>query len=405
MVRHLLRLIIIGTIAVATAHAETLQEFAAKCDEAMGGSFVLDLTPDAMEARRAVTVPAFKCDDERSTEVPITNAFDRNGKRIALEYQQDQYGNLALKNADFPQLYARLQKIVRSNNNISVGTCDRPDVLNGECDPGSRFRVLFNTPEAFAVAHCRKKGNPENQWGDIAVIQHNKKTGATCFYQEGPRPGLKNDVLAPSDPKSVHVHNDASTGDWESPVSTAGSCLGCHDNGPIIRSPYLAQIKGPDTVKLPGAGDFSFNKAPNAYSFVGSDFASWKAYKVEITALAPCVDDVTKDCFNSCNQCHRMGVNNLGSGGTARNFGLLATQMQPQSAKNVHSETSPIWMKPGQTFFNKQTWEDAQAIAKCANTFDEHKLPNSKTCKITPFADAYTLDPATLIEVIRIPMR
>jgi hypothetical protein len=39
-----------------------------------------------------------------------------------------------------------------------VTTCDRPNVLNHECDPGSRFQVLNENDDAFVVAHCRKKG-------------------------------------------------------------------------------------------------------------------------------------------------------------------------------------------------------------------------------------------------------
>ena len=59
--------------------------------------------------------------------------------------------------------------------------CDHPNVLNGACDPGSRFQVLpGGTADAVAVAHCRKNGKPieGNVYNDIAVIQYNKKNGA-----------------------------------------------------------------------------------------------------------------------------------------------------------------------------------------------------------------------------------
>jgi hypothetical protein len=369
MIRHVLLLLFILPAIVPTpsARAETLQEFAAKCDQAMGGS--------------AFTVPDFDCDDPLSTEVPFTNAFDSNGNGIALEYELDPYGNLAIKNGNFHALYEQLGQL---------GRCDRPDRLNQECDPGSRFRVLVNKPEVYIVAHCRKKGNSGTLWGDIAVIQHNRKTGATCFYQEGPQTGLKNHVIAPADP---------SGGEWNSPnVAASQSCVSCHDNGPVIRSPYLTQLKGPNT--LPGADDTcstpdcaTFNRDPQRYSFVGSDFASWKAYKVEITG-------------NTCNNCHRMGVSNQDSGGTSRDFGIRATQQQPEHGKNVHSLASPIWMIPNQITFNQQTWEAALAIRDCANKFNENMLPNSDACRITQFAGAYnSLDIATLIGLIQIPLR
>jgi hypothetical protein len=117
-----------GIFATQAAHAENLQEYAARCDAATG-----------------VSVPAFDCDDPAATEVPMTHPHYAPG------------------------------------STTHVQTCDKPNRLNSECDPGSRFHVLVRTPDAFVVAHCRKKGNAPGQYGDIAVIQHNEKNGATCF--------------------------------------------------------------------------------------------------------------------------------------------------------------------------------------------------------------------------------
>ena len=100
---------------------------------------------------------------------------------------------------------------VPGQGNIPAGPaqphCNQPNVLNGSCDPGSKFQVLpGGTADAVAVAHCRKVGLPitGNLYNDIAVIQYNKKTGALCFYQAlggvpvgaGPLPG--EDIPPPS---------------------------------------------------------------------------------------------------------------------------------------------------------------------------------------------------------------
>ena len=244
--------------------------------------------------------------------------------------------------------------------------------------------MLVNDEMAYVVAHCRKRGNPGNLWGDIAVIQHSRKNGATCFYQEGPRAGLLNEVKAPSDP---------SGGEWLQPAEVHASlpnCASCHDNGPLIRSPYLTQVTGPN--RLPGADDncdtdappssipgddcMHFNDDPQPYSFVGADFASWKAYRVEIRG-------------NTCIECHRMGVNNQGTTGTSRHFGILATQEAPEAAKNPHSVDSPMWMVPGRPTdsFDQEHADAALAIKDCADKFaEESALPNSPACKITQFA-------------------
>ena len=130
------RVVVLSTLLVTSTSAsagDTLEEYAQKCDEAIG-----------------VTVPDFKCDD---------------GTIVPTEHHQT--------NPDGSPAKYRPKR-----------ACDRPNQLNQECDPGSRFQVLPGSNDrAFAVAHCRKQGLGSGQYGDIAVIQHNKDNGATCFYQ------------------------------------------------------------------------------------------------------------------------------------------------------------------------------------------------------------------------------
>ena len=127
-------------------------------------------------------------------------------------------------------------------------TCDNPNVLNGQCDPGSRFQVLpGGNADAVAVAHCRKDGGPiaGSEYGDIAIIQYNKKNGAVCFYQAldglpGRRVPPPKAGLGPWDPAQPAGHQGA----WFTPSHTEGiACTGCHDSGGFVRSRYLAQLK------------------------------------------------------------------------------------------------------------------------------------------------------------------
>jgi uncharacterized repeat protein (TIGR01451 family) len=284
--------------------SETLEQYAAKCDLATG-----------------VTVPDFSCD--AGTEVPISH--------------------------------------------FANGMCDRPNRLNQECDPGSRFQLLANTSDAFVVAHCRKRGLAAGQYADIAVIQYNRNNGAACFYQA--LGNLNGQVKAPSKGQVAWP--------WISPAGTAGiRCARCHDNGVLIRSPYITQDMQSNT--MPGAGDFSSNKN-SLYYWVGEDFASWRAHKVEVTG-------------NLCNSCHRLGVSNLSSmvQGTALDFGIRATAPSEQ-AKNPHSADSPIWMPPGQITFSQTNADYAKAIHDCALAFVQGgSLPAN--CTVTPFAWAFLAD-------------
>lgn len=308
-------------MASSPGTADALAAYAQQCDDATG-----------------VTVPDFDVDSPLGTTVPTEH--------------------LTPVNAIYPN-----------------GTCDRPNVLNGFCDHGSRFRVLVNTEQAYVVAHARKMGLSPGQYGDVAVIQHNKMNGATCFYQgalDDFHLSHNGNVKAPSRGVGNPVF-------WMTPSQIATSkfpCASCHDNGPIVRSPYLAQITGPN--QLPGSGDVTFNGDGQPYSFVGTEFASWKAYKVEVSG-------------NQCNGCHRLGVNNLSNtgsvpnNGTAVDLGIKATDVS-QKSKNPHSSDSPIWMLPGQTTFQQSTADAARAIQLCADQFHAGgPLPNSPSCKITQF--------------------
>src|SRR5690242_5542941 len=90
-------LIASALLAAPKIQAETLREYAARCDLAIGE-----------------TVPDFECDE--GTEVLVTNAtWDAQGGRVK---------------------------------------CDTPNHLHDQCDPGSRFKVLKSNGDAYIVGLC-----------------------------------------------------------------------------------------------------------------------------------------------------------------------------------------------------------------------------------------------------------
>lgn len=279
-----------------TGQPEALVEFARKCDAAVGES-----------------VPKFDCDDPDATAVPEGSTGPGH-------------------------------------------TCDFPNVLNGECDPGSRFHRLVQTPKATIVAHCRKRSLPAGKYADVAVIQYNRLNGATCFYQA--LGVLDAAAPAPSDPAGRY---------WMQPIETAHiNCVRCHDNGPFVRSPYLAQLRNDAKNALPGTNPgsglweqrFSWNKTL-PYKFVGANFQSWKVYSIMPSSHG-----------GACTTCHRMGLSSTEAGfntgqGTSLSLGPIATA-ETQSQKNPHSTASPIWMKPGQITHVKSVEDQAQDVRRCA---------------------------------------
>ena len=277
--------------------------------------------------------------------------------------------------------------------------CDFPNVLNGVCDPGSRFQVLSRSADgnAVALAHCRKDGQPVagDNYNDIAIIQYNKQNGAICFYQalghdqnkpnkKFPLPGTN--IPSPSLGDAALWADQKSH--WISPQATeAIGCASCHDSGGIIRSEYMAQMKAPlfdDAHSLPGAGDFTYNKtAPLKY--VGLDYKKDHSWSVELDP----------NPADNCTDCHRLAVpNHLALhhslyGGTALRFAGIATAKK-QDSKSPHSPTSPIWMKKGQTIYDPAIEKLAKRYKSCAMAFYKSRFTKVKAgCKITPLAGAW----------------
>lgn len=241
--------------------------------------------------------------------------------------------------------------------------CDRPNVLNGTCDPGSRFQVIADTPDAYVVAHCRRQGSEEGIFPDTAVIQYNKVTGATCFYQSfgsgasGVRGAPNNVVSAPS------------TGSSRAPL-VGGGCMTCHDNGPLIRTPYLTQMDGEHVI--PGAGDINFNK-DQPYFIVGHE--QKKTYSV--------------DAGNGCTACHGLSLwgsgSNVSIANSAGGLAIAATK-QSQASKTPTSAFAPMWMSlagAGGISYDPASFAAAQDVVACgASVTDLNNLPNTSSCTV-----------------------
>lgn len=229
--------------------------------------------------------------------------------------------------------------------------CDKPNMLNRECDPGSKFQVITNTLEGYSVAHCRKKGSGTNIFQDIAYIQHNNKTGATCFYQSEENADSSGTVtgLRTTTPSSL--------------MGLATGCISCHDNGALIRSNYITQIKkGMDII--PGNADTTFNQAQN---FGGNDnyfiVDNTQKRTHSIRAWNP---DGTE---NKCTSCHTLSfwankVDNSWSLSGAQfntsryDTGYYGLAYRATNLIAAAGQYAPYWMTPNTTNPNLLTGQE-----------------------------------------------
>ena len=119
----------------------------------------------------------------------------------------------------------------------------RSQWLNSECDPGSRFRWWPRRPKpsSWRTAGRRAEARAFTEYRRHPVQQMN---GATCFYRPWKIRTRGHDCPRGDAAERGQRRRQVSVA---FPGNTAAiKCVHCHDNGPMIRSPYLAQLRDDD---------------------------------------------------------------------------------------------------------------------------------------------------------------
>jgi hypothetical protein len=314
-------------LLAGSAHAETLFEYGRQC------------------AAQISEIPAFNC--MAGEEIPITV----DGKPVP------------------PQ--------------PAPARCDRPSLLpqhdagsQGQCVPGSRALVLRDDKTAQISAICRKQvaraaGSP--LFDEINVISHSLKDGKTCWFTAKAKAPLTEAagidgraVPSPSTLARKAVPAGALPADkvWLTPAQVAGTqpaCINCHDSGPFMYSPYIAQ-----TTQLPG-DPFGLYQ-PKA---IGEDFKrAWaKLNAFGITTRG-----------NTCTACHRMG--NMNSCKVAMD---QSTGRGHQEGGDEWSKKFPQshWMSPG-NLHSKAQWDEqfSESLKKLAACCEN---PQGAGCRVVEY--------------------
>ena len=190
-----------------------------------------------------------------------------------------------------------------------VEKCDNPVQLElsggqGQCVPFSRLVKLNSVkPTVLAFAICRKyldRGTTDDQrakeptFDDIAVVQHDRLTGKTCFFQSTFEDPADPDKKATHDGKKTVPQPTSDSADakkfWaESPEVISIGCTKCHAGDPFYWSPYVAPVL--DKLELNPNGRYNSN-------FAGLFGAPTKTFRPK---LSPTEN-------NACVTCHRFGL-------------------------------------------------------------------------------------------------
>lgn len=317
-------------LLAVTAQAETLFEYGRQC------------------AEQVTEIPAFNC--MAGEEIPITV----DGKPVP------------------PQ--------------PAPARCDRPSLLpqadaQSPCVPGSRALVLRDDKTAQISAVCRKQvarpaGSP--LFDEINVISHSLKNGKTCWFTAKAAPPLtaasgidgrwvpSPSTLArkPQPPSPDGVQVPPADKVWQTPHQVAWSqpaCVNCHDSGPFMYSPYIAQ-----TTQLPG-DPFGFYE-PKA---IGEDFKrAW--------ARLDAFGITTRG--NTCTSCHRIGNMN-----SCKQAMKQSTGQAPQQGGDEWSKRFPQshWMSPG-NLHSRAQWDEqfSESLKRLAACCED---PKGAECKVVEY--------------------
>lgn len=169
---------------------------------------------------------------------------------------------------------------------VEVELCDRPNLLERSCVPGSRVgKKAGETEDVTFVFVCRALDDRRDvPYDDIALIGYNAETGATCYFQSLPETPVTS-VPSPMDDVDASV--------WLSREETAdAACNICHLPDPYLHSPWIDQVRDPVDPSEPLVP----NNPGYAPYFIagGPEFDRWR---LEHYALED----------NACAQCHPIG--------------------------------------------------------------------------------------------------
>lgn len=246
--------------------------------------------------------------------------------------------------------------------------CDKPALLpadpaeksDGQCVPNSRALVLQDDSSAQISAFCRQKMiRPEGThlYDEVDVIAHSLKSGRTCWFQAQAASPLKADrgidgrYVPPPTQLKPEGNYPSARKFWHSPAKTAqGMCVRCHDSGPFMYSPFIAQ-----TNAVPG-NPFGLYR-----NDVGAAFKQWpKPFGISTRG-------------NTCTACHRMGNMNSCNVAMRESTGQLVSAGTDEWGQKFPQSH---WMSPGD-LHSKPQWDEAfsRSVAQLAACCKDPKGP------------------------------
>ncbi|HKR39875.1 MAG TPA: hypothetical protein VJU59_09375 [Paraburkholderia sp.] len=248
--------------------------------------------------------------------------------------------------------------------------CDKPSLLvpeketSEQCMPHSRILNLSRGATQIS-AYCRQNSprkQPTSFFDEVVVVLHHAGNGKTCWFQSKPETktdGIDTSRVPPPNEKTPPPGHIAAVEFWKTPAEVAApkrNCISCHDAGPFILSPFIAQVW--DKVPTDPLGK---------YSNIGTAFESQHV-------------QVMSTPGNTCVGCHRIGTDQS----CKFYLGFSTGTAAPGNNKVANSYPLSHWMPINNNMSHAQ-WDAANvksvhALLNCC------KDPKGPDCNVTPIA-------------------
>ncbi|NOQ76510.1 MAG: hypothetical protein GQ475_01705 [Methylococcaceae bacterium] len=211
-----------------------------------------------------------------------------------------------------------------------------PQLGGNECITGSyagSLDVGNNKVTTLFICRKSKATTSDNLFHDMAIVQHNRETGDTCWFQTDPDSRTVTDGFNAPSPMGADAN-----GYWLEPKDFGPlNCQRCHDADPFILTLYVAQV---------------FGESPTKWNPNGKYYPNFQRV----------FHDPTPKIFsppeNKCISCHRYGENTVIGKNGATN--LLNKSIEFQTMPPGHGLTGSEWLRKYQA--------DLDQLKRCGQT-------------------------------------
>ncbi|MEZ4323123.1 MAG: hypothetical protein R3F61_36995 [Myxococcota bacterium] len=231
---------------------------------------------------------------------------------------------------------------------LDATECANPSLLYGTCSSGGRLGQLTHgtVTVKWICRYNHPVANPDDDtpFDDVGVILHNRRNGASCWFDDDDGTGIAGRNLPPLD-LAAGTPDDHEAFERFFYRTNGESCTYCHDNDPFVYTPFLESV-GWQTGEYTSAG---FSRV----TLDGELVSNGTMHLVSPDAAA-------------CTACHRITSGNTCDSWVADSTGLQKLpghQAIVRNAPGTDLWALATWMPP-ELAVDEAAWEASFGLAR-----------------------------------------